>query len=268
MSISSSAIPIPLFLSRRDGIPLRKRPRFDRAKLGFHALVAGDGIAVSAHAAVISLLLALFPLPAAANELENLVSSSGRESNPRIIGLLSTSDLETQLCIAKALGQREDPYAADIIEAISARFDGKTESNREHLLRVVLFSLYGPDAPPGARQERVEANRAAIDSLLKIFPGFHDPQLKSALIGLIPLLGVREYDSLVVATAGTIIQTMRNHDGIPPAETGLLSAILSFFQADPRMDFLEPCISIADSSRDARIVRLARDTAKRIVSAG
>jgi hypothetical protein len=198
---------------------------------------------------------------------ESFVKASDRADNPVIISLIQEYDLNTVLIVLQAVGEREDPYAADILDAVASGHVTKLTYQREYLLRILLESLFNSALPAGTISLRVEANRESLDSLVRAFNGLTDPQLKSVLVKTIELLGGSGYVPVVAGALSDSIQEMENNGGnLSPMRVELLLSLLSYVSRHPSSDFLGICTLVARLSRDARVVERARSISATIAS--
>ncbi len=198
---------------------------------------------------------------------ESFVKASGRADNPEIISLVQEYDLQTALIVLQAVGEREDPYAADILDAVAAGHVTKLIYQREYLLRILLESLFDSALPVRTLSSRVEANRESLDSLVRGLNGLTDPQLKSVLVKVLELLGGSGYAPVVAGALSDSIQRMEDYGGnLSPMHVELLLSLLSYVSRHPSSDFLGICTVVARLSRDVRVVERARSISSTIAA--
>ncbi len=198
---------------------------------------------------------------------ESFVKASDRADNPVIISLVQEYDLQTALIVLQAVGKREDPYAADILDALAAGHVTKLIYQKEYLLRVLLESIFDSALPIPTLSSRAEANRESLDSLVRGLNGLTDPQLKSVLVKVIELLDGSEYTPAVAGAFSDSIQQMKDNGGnLSPMRVELLLSLLSYVSRHPSSDFLGMCTMVARLSRDARVVEKARSISATIAA--
>jgi hypothetical protein len=206
-------------------------------------------------------LFAAAALSVYASEWHAFAAKSDRTDNPVIIQLLSESETAPQLDIVSALGERDDPYIADIIEWIYTVFHGEP-FERELLLRVLIDSFLDPFLPSDTLAERVAANRDAMERLAREIDGFQDPLLQNELLRIIDLLPTEDFFPSISRLFGGALRELKDGEKTGPGDHALLLSLLSFAERHPRGEFLQPCLDTARISRDARTVETARATAK------
>jgi hypothetical protein len=210
-------------------------------------------------------LLAAAALSAAASDWHRFVAESDRSSNPMIIELLAGSDTADRLDIVSALGERKDPYVEDIIQGICLGFDSRADFQREYLLRTLLGSLLDSSLPSDVLADRAAANRDELERLIRGMDGMHDPLLRNELIQIMELLPVELIMCVSQQFAAVLgeIKAFRGETGLE--DRALLLTLLSYAARHPRVEFLQPCLETARTSRDALVVENARTAAKIIV---
>jgi hypothetical protein len=194
--------------------------------------------------------------------LSGFVKASDRSADPLILSLMSGADLPARLDIAAALGTRSDPYAGDILESLSAGFDKSRRFENELVLRTLLSSLFPPSIPAETRGARLDANRAALDAMVRRLMDFSDPQLAALLVKTAASLGDAEYRPILAERARVLIDVLEDNGGmLRPEDGGLLLSLLDFFRAHPSEDFLPLCLDVARLSREKAFVESARTAA-------
>ena len=139
-------------------------------------------------------LLSLLALccPVFADGSTDWVETTDRSDDPEIIRLMDESDFSRKIELAKALGARRDPYAADII-VHKIRQQRDAEITVFLLLRgerdLFLFAVRVAQRqrPPAVesvearRTARIAANREAIADLIGECDGLESDALKAAV---------------------------------------------------------------------------------------
>jgi hypothetical protein len=198
---------------------------------------------------------------------ESFVKASSRSDDPVIIELVSKYDLQTALSVLKAVGERDDPYAGDILDAVAAGRGTRPDGQREYLLRILVESLFDAGLSPATLSSRAEANRGSLDTLVRGLNGLEDPQLQSDLVRVMEPLGAGAYASVVAdALAESINGMQANAGNLSPMRTELLLSLLSYVSRHPSPDFLELSVSVARLSRDERAVEISRSISRAIAA--
>jgi hypothetical protein len=223
---------------------------------------------VSLKRAYISAFLLLAALCAAAIDWRGLVASGGRASNPWIIQVLSESGTADVLEIVIALGERKDPYIADIIDAITSGYNSLNDFRREHLLRLLISSHLDPALPPAVLEARISVNSRAYENLLHGMESFRDPGLRMELLRVMDLLSFSEASPIICGQFSLLYAEMKTDDGhLMPESSALLLSLVSYAARHPRWELLQPCIEVSRTSRDTLIVQSARSAAEIISEA-
>ncbi len=207
--------------------------------------------------AVAALLCAL---PAAADSIWGpFVEASDSSQDGAIVEAVAGGDFDTRLEICRAMGRRQDPGARELLLWLLTVSERGNSAQAEHLLRVLLESLFDPGRGPQALQQRYGANRDALAEALARWSGFSDAQLRAVLLRILPL-SERDKALPVLAAAGAeIVRGMREARGvIAPSENGLALDFLAVVEAIGTPDFLDHCLSIATLSREKPVVDRAR----------
>jgi hypothetical protein len=196
---------------------------------------------------------------AGASEWGTLVEASDRTLDPAILEAFETGDYDTRLSICEAMGRRSDPLAAGLIAALLSDFSHRGGYRGEHLLRVLLESLFDPQLGPAVLRERYEANTEQLLAAESRWDAFADPQLKAALLRILPLFDPARSLPLLMAAGKNLIDALEKVDGLlPPDETGLILDFLSTAQRISTPDFLDPFLEIARLSREKVVIDKAR----------
>ncbi len=188
---------------------------------------------------------------------------AARADNAALLELIRGADLTEQVSILSGLKAARDPFAGDIIDALAEGTAGAHGPAAEHLLRVLLASLFGAGVSVQEREARLAANRQALEALFSRISAFSDPQLKSALVGLAPRVSGKNAAPLLCSQTAELAAQMRRRGGLAtPMEGELAHVLLEAMAEIPAPDFLEPCLELARISRDRQIIASARDAAR------
>jgi hypothetical protein len=199
---------------------------------------------------------------------EGFVRTSDRSEDSAIIELLSTSDFATQRVIITALGEREDPYLGDVLEALAGGTNIKPDFRREYLLRLLIGTILDPSLPPQTRKWRTEVNRESLEMVARRVNDFEDPQLKAEIIRLLPDFDGSDLSPVLSETCAALAHRLEKQQGeLSPMDTDLLLALLGYLETHPEPDLLEQCLTVARLSRDRQAVDAARAGANAIVEA-
>jgi len=209
--------------------------------------------------------LLLCPRAAGAAEWGRLVEASDRSLDPAILEAFETGDYDTRLSICEAMGRRSDPLAAGLLAALLAEFSQRGGYRGEHLLRVLLESLFDPRLGPAVLRDRYEANTEQLLAAELRWDAFADPQLKAALLRILPLFDQASSLPLLMAAGKNLIVALEKRDGLlPQAETGLLLDFLATVEELPHSEFLDPCLDVARLSREKIVIDRARTLARKL----
>ena len=209
--------------------------------------------------------LLLCPCAAGAAEWGRLVEASDRSLDPAILEAFETGDYDTRLSICEAMGRRSDPLAAGLLAALLADFSRLRGYRGEHLLRVLLESLFDPHLGPAVLRERYEANTEQLLAAELRWDAFADPQLKAALLRILPLFDPSRSLPLLMAAGRSLIDALEKRGGLlPQAETGLLLDFLTTVEGLPDSEFLDPCLEVARLSREKIVIDRARALARKL----
>jgi hypothetical protein len=202
---------------------------------------------------------------AGASEWGRLVEASDRTLDPAILEAFETGDYDTKLSICEAMGRRSDPLSAGLLAALLADFSQRRGYRGEHLLRVLLESLFDPRLGPAVLRERYEANTEQLLAAESRWDAFADPQLKAALLRILPLFDQTRSLPLLMAAGKNLIDTLEKRDGLlPQAQTGLLLDFLTTVEGLPDSEFLDPCLEVARLSREKTVIDRARAIARKL----
>jgi hypothetical protein len=215
-------------------------------------------------AALIPLLLLLVPaLPARASWGE-IARASDRGFDAVLLEALAGATLDEQLEILEGIGGRADPGIGVFVEEYLLRRDG-SPSVREHLLRVLLDAAFPRGTPLAELAPRVAANRDALLAAASRLPTFADPQLRAAVVRVIPLLPEARPHLLALLDG---LADLMAAGPVDPRQSGLALDALDAARAIAAPDFLDPVLAIARRSRERVVVERARQVALVLAEAG
>jgi hypothetical protein len=198
--------------------------------------------------------------PAAhAEDWYGLVTASDSSLDAAIVSAFETADYDTRLSICAAMGRRTDPDATRLFAwLLTSSTRGKAAGN-EHLLRVLLESLFDPELGLQALQQRLEANRQELAALHGRWDTLGDSQLKAALLRILPLLDPVEARPILGRAGAALVDGLRRQGGLlPPGETALLLDFLRTVEAVRGADLLEPCLWVISLSREKPVIEASR----------
>ncbi len=209
--------------------------------------------------AIACALLLCIGAAARASQWGPFVEASDRSLDPVILEAFQTGDFDTQIEICAAMGRRSDPLAAGMLSVLLSGFARQNAFRVEHLLRVLLESLFDPRLGETGLQERFEANREELLTAQSRWGSFADAQLKGALLRILPFFDSTLSLPFLMAAGKSLIEALDASDGLlPPDETGLVLDFIGTVQRIPTPDFLDPCLEIARLSREKVVVDRAR----------
>jgi hypothetical protein len=211
-------------------------------------------------------LLLLPPGPrTVAMDLQDLVAGSDRSLDAAIVSAFETADFDTRLSICAAMGRRTDPDATGLLGWLLAYSTRGDAPRREHLLRVLLESLFDPGRGLPALQQRLDANREELAVLHARWDTLGDSQLKAVLLRILPLFDPAEARPILAGAGAALVERLRLQGGrLPPAETALLLDFLRAVTVIRGADFLEPCLMVSSLSRERPVVDAARRAARAV----
>jgi hypothetical protein len=198
--------------------------------------------------------LIIFLQPLLALSLPEWIILSDRSMNGEIVEMIKSTDYETALSIAEALGTRQDPYLADIIMAIFNTHHGKDSAKYEYLLEVMLHSLFNLKLSDGELKNRYELNKGALNQLITNMPYVESPDLKKELIQIIPLILACEMEALI-----SILKKEKGY--LEKSQDQELLTLLWAMQRLALPDFIDLCNTVACLSSNKDVVKLARQAA-------
>ncbi len=194
-----------------------------------------------------------------ASEWGPFVEASDRSLDPAILEAFQTGDLDTQLEICAAMGRRKDPLAAGLLAVLLSGFALQSAYRGEHLLRVLLESLFDQRHGEAGLRERFEANQEELLEAQSRWGSFADAQLKGALIRILPFFDSSLSLPFLMAAGKSLVEELEASKGVlSPDETGLMLDFLGTAQRISTPDFLDPCLELARLSREKAVIDRAR----------
>lgn len=188
--------------------------------------------------------------------------------NPLMLLVLETADFQSRVDLCRNLGKRADPAMADIMDFLRCGLPPACATEAEFLLLSLLsglldVSLWGPDGVA----ERFQANRSGLEAILDRLERIREPNLTALLLKTLSLTGDSGYGGPVLRLAHSYRDRLAVTKGwMDPGTARSAFALLSYAAEFGTADFLEPCLTLSRSSRDADLVRAARSAASRIAS--
>ena len=202
---------------------------------------------------------------AAADDWADFVAHSDRTANTTIVLIIDSGDLQTQTRIAEALGRRADPDVTEIIQYLSNRSGQRPRYQSEYLLRILLSSMM--QASAADTLQRLRANAATLDPLIRELPDIQDPQTCALLVQAAAMLDFVAYAPYLAAEASSVIARVGSQNGeTTPQQGQLLTILLESLDSRPSSDFLEIFHRAERTSIDAGVVDAAREGAQRAAS--
>lgn len=217
---------------------------------------------------VISALFLFAAVAASAADWGTLAADSDRRLDSALLSALQSEDFDTKALICTGVGQRPDPFAADILTALLESNAGKMSDRIELLLRMLLQGLFDKSKGEKWISERIAANREVLDSMARRMAQWKDPQLAGALVRILPALDTPGALPGLAQAGSRVVRTLEMGDGmILSQDLALALDFLNAAEATGRADFLEQCTAIARLSREKVIVDRAREVARAIAAA-
>ncbi len=197
----------------------------------------------------------------AASAVTQLVRDSNASANGLILSMMSEGNLTQSLEIARALGERRDPYIGNILAGIASGAHGKDGYLAELRLRVLLMGFFtGGDFLRGrVESARLAPNAAEVKSLVLRLPDFEDPVLKAELLGLAIEAAPREAAKLAAGEGVYLHALLRSGGGLlAPERREEALAYLGLVGRLKDPVLIEQTIGLIAASRDPEFVRRAR----------
>ena len=207
-------------------------------------------------------LLLVASTVATAQDWGAYAARSTRADDPLLLQVMEEADLTTKALICGGVGQREDPYAADIIGSLLDRNAGGERVQVELLLRVLLQGLFDPARGGQKIQSAISANEVVLDSMISRIDRWTDPQLKSTLVRLFPSMPAEKVLPALLTVGSELVNGLSSEHGqIPPPRMGLAMDYLAAVEQLRCRDALDQCAAIARLSREKSLVDRARSVA-------
>jgi hypothetical protein len=196
---------------------------------------------------------------ARASQWGAFVEASDSSLDPAILEAFRTGDFDTQVEICTAMGRRRDPLAAGLLSALLTDHARQSSYRSEHLLRLLLESLFAPRHGEQILRQRLDANREELLAAQSRWTTFADAQLKAALLRILPLFDPSLSLPVLMTAAKSLVEALEAGGGLlPPDQTGLVLDFLGATQQIATPDFLDPCLDIAQLSREKVVIDKAR----------
>jgi hypothetical protein len=212
---------------------------------------------------LVCLLLTVGAAQAAGLDWESFAAASDASQDAVLLEALAAHDMDTDMAICRGVARRNGWAVAGFLDALAAEHYGADSARVELLLRVLLDSLVPAASSDAEVTSRLGPNTGAIEGLLGRIADLKDPQLKALLVRLCRFTdpGVGMPALMVVGSA--LARDLRVGRGeITPQEAGLALAFCAAAERTGSVDFLQPCLRIAEMSRDAVLVERARHAAR------
>jgi hypothetical protein len=194
-------------------------------------------------------------------------SRSSRGDDPFLIQTMASVDFDTRLSICRGIGERPDPYAADIIDSFFARYSARESYRDSLLLRELLAGLFDPARGEADLRARVTANESSLAAMADRLGDRLDPQLAGALVRILPLMPSGTALPALMDVGARLTGELRRRSGeIAPQESALVLDYLGAAETLKSQDTLDQCIQIAELSREKVVVDRARQTMKALLA--
>jgi hypothetical protein len=190
------------------------------------------------------------------------ILKSRRLDNPEITQILLTAELETQLIICKALGQRQDLAMDDLITTM---LDSKIPAlKNELLLEIILQSLLTTDYENEKIELWLQLNPFAFSALVKNLICFKNANLKIHIIHILRFAESQaNVKSYLMSEAQNILSAVKNQNGyLTSYQKKELKEILVTIAWWEDKDFSEFCVSVNEICNDKELVNKARQLLK------
>jgi hypothetical protein len=215
--------------------------------------------------AVVFAFLCFGPHFAASQSVASWIRYSDSSDNSLIVEMIEQGDLSVGLEAATALGLRHDVRVQEIIVAVGEMVDERPQWERELILRVLLASVFPPDAEDSELEAGLQANREAIEFLVANLPQF-SLALKREVIRLLGFYHPAESLSVLMSEGRrlTDLLTLQRGD-LNGEQAGLTLAYLDTIQriADP--DFADIVLLLMERSRHLEVAEKARSVSRSLL---
>ncbi len=194
----------------------------------------------------------------------SFVRESKSSENDLILSMMAQANLTERLTIAKALGQRRDPFIGDVLAGIAASAHGPEGYLAELSLRVLLGGLFegGVFLDGRVDRARLAPNAREVGRLVRRLQDFGDPLLKAELLGL-AIDTVPQSAARVAADEGVFLLGLLGKCGgtLAPERREEAFAYLELVARLKDPVLIEQTVSLIEASRDREFVRRARAVA-------
>ena len=164
--------------------------------------------------------------PGRLNSIADLVQGTDRHTNFLVIEILAGEDYTDSVSAVQALGERADVDVNVIITYLLEQHSREGNHRREHLLRILLRSVFPPSQDADELNKKIEINRGGIAALLQDPDRFENLYITGLIFRLCPFLdsGIK-----TLYTGGRKIEGMlREQSGCTdPDRTNLILEYLS-----------------------------------------
>jgi hypothetical protein len=213
-------------------------------------------------------LLLMHPAPSVdAQDWQTFAAASMSAQDSVLISAIDGADFQTALDIYRGVSRRVDPSLGSFFRILAdSRADGAWWQ-KELLLRILLEPFSDSQASGDFRRARLAVNADALAALFTRMTEWNDPLLAATLVRIAALTGSPEALQAVVKVGARLIDALRKGNGYLFApEATLAQDYLASASAFRRQLLAEQCAEIARLSRDAVLVKEARDAAEKLLS--
>jgi hypothetical protein len=212
-------------------------------------------------------LLTAAASPAAAQDWNAFAAGSGRADDPVLLQALADGDFSERALICAGIGRRDDPYASDVVQWLLERNAGTARFQIEILLRMLLQGLFDPARGEQRMRAAIAENAPALGSMIVRIDRWTDPQLKSALVRLFPLMPAADVLPALLAVGSGLVRHLESAPGlIPSQEMELAMDYLTAVEATKAADAFAQCAALARLSREKVLVERARSVARAVAA--
>ena len=180
--------------------------------------------------ALVPALVLIVATASTAIDWGTFAARSDRSDDPLLLQALDPGDLATDILICEGVARRNDPYAGSIIDAIANVRTGVSAECRQErradrselLLRVLLAALLDPSLGAAAVGARIEANAAALESLVTRIDEWRDPQLAGALVRILPAMHGAFRLKALMRVGNRVVAGLERGKGVIPVQESIL----------------------------------------------
>lgn len=207
-------------------------------------------------------LIAVFAAPG--QDFKEFVRRTDRGDNLLVLQLLRSADLGTALAAAEGLGERADPYVADILEPILA--EGAAGAQPQLVLRTVLAGVFAQSRKD--LSARLRENHDGLSSLASGLPELSPPLQRELLRVLALYPPAADRGRLMALGMGLAEQAQRQEGRLTGEQSALVVDYLAAVSALGDRDFAPVALLILEGTREPAVSRAARRVARQFLSAG